>query len=138
MAQVLNDVLVARDLTTGDAAQLKRCRSLTVSTATFTVTAIHYGMTLFFTYAGAVAVTLPAAAEPLGSWFRCVNANSNTTDVTCSSPVIDTLIAKADATADSVAFATTHRIASSAKFISNGSKWVAMNENGACTMTVNT
>ncbi|HUV38610.1 MAG TPA: hypothetical protein VMY39_03310, partial [Planctomycetota bacterium] len=106
------------------------------SGASDTIDSTNYGTTIFYTQAGAVAVTLPAAGEGAGSWFRCVNANSDTTAPTYTTPVADNLVAFNNATADSVTFGTGHRIGSSVLFISNGSFWVAINENGACTMTV--
>jgi len=136
MAQTFQDVLVDGKLQVDGNSQLKRQDSKAVSGATYTVTEADYGVTIFFTYAGAVAVTLPANGEPMGSWFRCVNANSDTTAPTYTPATASSLIAKNSATAASVTFGSGHRIASSALFISNGSYWVVFNENGACTMTV--
>lgn len=104
--------------------------------ATDTIESTDYGKTIFYSYAGAVAVTLPAAGAAAGSWFRCVNANSDTTAPTYSTPVADNLIAPNNATADSVTFGSASRIGSSVKFISNGSYWMVINESTGCTMTV--
>ena len=107
------------------------------STNARTIDSGDYGKTIFFTYAGTVAVTLPANGAAIGSWFICVNANSDTTAPTFTASA-DTLIAPNDAQADSVTFATGHRIGSCVKFISNGSYWVVINLSTACTMTVTT
>lgn len=117
-------------------SQLMLLKTDARTTATETITSADYGETIFFTYAGAVAVTLPAAGATAGSWFRCVNANSDTTAPTYATPVSDNLITFNNATADSVTFEAGHRIGSSVLFISNGSFWIAINENGSCTMTV--
>lgn len=110
--------------------------TVTEAGAALTVDSTYYGKTIFLTQAGAVAVTLPAAGVAAGSWFRCVNANSDTTAPTYSTPVADNLIAPNNATADSVTFATGHRIGSTVLFISNGSFWMVINESTGCTMTV--
>jgi len=107
-----------------------------VSGSTLTVDSTYYGKTIFFTYAGAVAVTLPAVNAAAGSWFRCINANSDTTAPTYATPAADTLITFNNATADSVTYGTGHRIGSCVKFISNGSFWIAINESANCTMTI--
>ena len=129
-------LLVADKLRADGDSQIKRFDSKVVSASTYTVTAADYGMTIFFTYAGSVAVTLPAAGIARGTTFRCINANSNTTAPTYSSATVNQLIAFNNATASSVTFGSGHRIASSVLFVANGTYWVAFNENGACTMTV--
>lgn len=130
------DLLVADKLRADDETQVRRLATKTVSGSTYTVTAEDYGKVIFFTYAGSVAVTLPAAAEPDGSQFWCINANSDTTAPTYSTPTSDELIAFNNATADSVTFGSGHRIGSVAWFLSNGTLWMVANVNGACTMTV--
>jgi hypothetical protein len=110
----------------------------TVSGATDTITSANYGTTIFYTQAGGVTVTLPANGAAIGSWFRCINANSDTTAPTYTAATVDTLITFNDAQADSVTFGSGHRIGSSVIFISNGTYWVAINESGSNTMTVNT
>ena len=107
------------------------------STDARVIDSADYGKTIFFTYAGAVAVTLPANGAAIGSWFICVNANSDTTDPTYTA-TSDTLIAPNDAQADSVNFATGHRIGSCVKFISNGSYWLVINLSTACQMDITT
>ena len=133
---VAQDKHLVGNFTVDGEAQVKRERTRVVAASTYTVVALDYGTTIFFTYAGGVAVTLPAAGAIAGTSFRLVNANSNTTAVTASTPVADNLIAFNNATADSVTHATGERIASSVLYISNGTYWVAINQNGACAMTV--
>jgi len=115
-----------------------RMATKTISADSYTCSIADYGKTLYFTYAGAVTVTLPGNGAPAGSWFRCVNANSDTTAPTYAAATADTLIAPNDAQADSVTFATGHRIGSCVRFQSNGSYWVAVNESTGCTMTITT
>lgn len=117
-------------------SQLKVKKTATVADATDVLTSADYGTTIFYTYAGDVTVTLPANGAAAGSWVRCMNANSNTTDVLVNAATADTLITFNDVDADGVEFATGNRIGSSVMCISNGSFWVAINENGSCTMTV--
>jgi len=108
----------------------------TTAETTVVITSADYGKTMLFTYAGAVAVTLPANGATAGSWFRCINASSDTTAPTYSAATADTLITFNNAEADSVTYGTGHRIGSCVMFISNGSFWVAINESGSNTMTV--
>lgn len=123
-------------ITAAGAATFPVLATETVSGNSDTITSANYGTTIFYTQAGAVAVTLPAAGEPIGSWFRCVNANSDTTAPTYSTPVADNLVTFNNASADSVTFGAGHRIGSSVLFISNGSFWVVWNESASNTMTV--
>ena len=107
------------------------------ATATRVCTSADYGKTIFLSYEGAVAVTLPANAAAAGSVITFIVIGSNTCDPTISAATVDTLITVNDATADSVSFATGHRIGAAVMVISTGTVWVAINL-GSTTMTVNT
>ena len=135
-----NDLITLSDGTVAvkinAATQVVKLANVTDTTNARTITSADYGKTIFYTYAGAVTVTLPAAGEPAGSWFRCCNANSDTTAPTYATPVADNLITFNNATADSVTYGTGHRIGSSVMFISNGSFWMAFNESANNTMTI--
>jgi hypothetical protein len=109
------------------------------ATAARTIAPIDYGKTLYFTRADVVAVTLPTSAQAVlspGAWFRCINGGADTTIPTYTAGTADELVAKGYVDAKSVTFATGERISSSVLFVSNGTKWTAINENGACAMTV--
>jgi len=112
--------------------------TLSHTSSTLTLSANHYGATVLINYSGAVAVTLPANGAAAGSWIRCINVGSDACNPTYSAATADTLVAKGDQGADSVTFASGQRTGSSVVFISTGTAWVAINENGACTMTINT
>lgn len=101
-------------------------------------TSADYGKTILLSYAGAVAITLPANGSPGGAWIRFINIGSDSTVPTIAAATNDTLIAPNDAAADSVTFATGHRIGSCVLAISTGTYWVVMNQSTGCTMTVNT
>ena len=107
------------------------------ATATRVCTSADYGKTIFLSYAGSVAVTLPANGAPAGTPIRFIIDGADTCAPTIAAATADTLITANDAAADSVTFATGHRIGACVLFISNGTKWVAINE-GSTTMTVNT
>jgi hypothetical protein len=109
------------------------------STADITLTAAtHGGKTLLVSGDFAFNVILPANTTPAGTIIRCVHIGTDTCAPTYAAATADSLIAKNDAAADSVTFATGNRIGSIVLFIATGAAWVAINENGSCTMTVNT
>lgn len=136
MASVAQAKHIVGKLKVKGPSQITQVRTRTVADATYTVVAIDYGTTIFFTYAGGVTVTLPATIPLPGTEVRCVNANSNTTSISVATDSAGTLVTFNDATADSVAFASGQRIGSVVRCISNGTNWMAVNENGACAMTV--
>ncbi len=107
------------------------------ATAARTCTAADYGKVIMLSYAGAVAVTLPANGAPAGSWIDFIVIGSNDCAPTISAATADTLITVNDATADSVTYATGHRIGAHCRVISTGTYWVAINV-GSTTMTVTT
>ena len=121
-------------------ATFDQCKSATIAetTASRTVTLADYGRTIFVSYAGAVAITLPANGASAGTWFEVVITTENAGTVTCSAATVDTLIAFNDAAADAVTFATGHRIGACVRFISNGSYWVAHNMSANNTMGIST
>jgi len=96
----------------------------------------YYGKTVFLTHADDVAVTLPNNGAAAGSWVEFILAGDDSLAVTFSPQSADTLIAPNNATADSVTFGAGHRISATVRFVSNGSYWIAINENAGCTMTV--
>jgi hypothetical protein len=100
-------------------------------------TSADYGKTLFLSYAGAVAVTLPANGAAAGSWMDFIVTGSDSTAPTISAATADTLITVNDAAADSVTYGSGHRIGAAVRIISNGTKWIAVNL-GSTTMTVGT
>ncbi len=133
---LLQDLEVANQLKVNGPSQIMRADTTTITASSITLTSNHYGKHVYFTYAGAVAVTLPANGAPIGTRIRCINANSNTTDPTYSAASANTLIAFNDATASSVNFATGHRIASVVEFESNGTYWMVTNISTSNTMDI--
>lgn len=107
------------------------------NTDAVTLTSSYYGKTTFVSGDFAFTCTLPANGAAAGSWMRFVINGTNTCAPTFAAATADTLITFNDATADSVTFGTGHRIGASILFISDGAKWIAVNE-GNHTMTVAT
>ena len=62
---------------------------------------------------------------------------TDSTIPTISAATVDTLITFHDVAADSVTFGSGHRIGAHVRFISNGTKWIAINM-GNHTMTIAT
>lgn len=107
------------------------------TTATPNITAADYGKIVMLSYAGAIAITLPANGAAAGSTLDIMIIGADTCIPTISAATADTLIAMNDAAADSVTFATGHRIGAYVRFISTGTYWVAINL-GNTTMTITT
>lgn len=106
------------------------------ATDTISVTSAYYGKTVFLTHADAVAVTI-APSAPAGATVTFVLNGDDNLAVTFSvDGGTDNLIAPNNATADSVTFGSGHRIGAVVKFLSNGTSWIAINQNAGCTMTV--
>lgn len=101
------------------------------------LTSADYGKTIFVNRAGACAITLPANAATAGSWIDVIVDGTDSTIPTISAATVDTLITFNDVAADSVTFGSGHRIGAYVRFISNGTKWVAINM-GNHTMTIAT
>jgi len=100
---------------------------MTSTTTPLTLTAVHYGMTLFYSPAGSAAITLPANGATTGSRIEVVVLTDQT--VTISSATADTLITRGDLTADSVEFSTaSNKIGARVEFISTGTVWAAFNK----------
>ncbi len=107
-----------------------------VTADTYAIHGYEYGTTFLFSHAGDVAVTLPANSLTAGEWFRCVNIGTDACNPTYTAAQAGTLIAPGNASANSVSFASGQRIASSVFFLFTGTKWMAINENAGCVMTV--
>ena len=107
------------------------------TTAERVCTSADYGKTIMLSYAGAVAVTLPANGATGGAWIDFIVIGADTCAPTIAAATADTLITFNDATADSVTFGTGHRIGAYVRVISTGTYWVAINM-GSHTMTVTT
>jgi hypothetical protein len=109
----------------------------TDATDSVTVSATHYGRTIFLTHADTVAVALPQTAPAAGTECTFVLNGDDSLAVTFDvAGADDNLIAPNNASADSVTFGAGHRIGAVVKFISNGTSWIAVNVNAGCTMTV--
>lgn len=107
-------------------------------TAARTCTSEDYGKVIFLSYGGAVAVTLPANGAPPGATLEFIVIGTDDCAPTVSAAVVNTLITVNNkTTADSVTYATGHRIGAYLLCISTGTYWVAVNM-GSTTMTVNT
>lgn len=111
--------------------------TITCAAGTTVLTSAYYGKTVFITGEAAQTITLPANGAAAGSWMEFVVIGSDNTIPTIAAATVDTLITANDAAADSVTFATGHRIGAALKFISTGTYWVAINE-GSTTMSVTT
>lgn len=104
--------------------------------ATRVLTSADYGKTIFLGQGGAVTVTLPANGATAGSWIDIIVDGEDTCAPTVSAAVVDTLITFNNQSADSVGFVTSsQKTGAYARFISNGTRWVAINMS-THTMTV--
>ena len=120
--------------------QAQRLAYVAETSASRTCTAADYGKTIFLSYEGATAVTLPANGALAGSWIDFVSIGSNTHVPTIAAATNDTLITNNDQQADSVTFGTGERIGAWVHCISNGTYWIAVNYCGtmnAMTVTTN-
>jgi hypothetical protein len=139
MGSLLQDLLVDGKLRVNGVTQSERADIVTVSGSSYTVTTEDFGKMLSFTYAGAVAVTLPAnTSATLGAQFWCVNYTSDTVAPTYSAATADTLITFNDAAADSITFGSGHRIGSLVWFFGTGSAWVGVVLSVGHTVTIAT
>lgn len=89
----------------------------------YTVSLYESG-TIFTTYGGTAATTftLPAVASADGCIYYFVNAVDQ--DMTIASAEGDNMVAKNDASADSIAFSTTsEKIGGAVMVVSDGTKW---------------
>lgn len=136
-ADVTGNTTVGGTLTVTGASQPKTLATVELTATTLTVTSAYYGKIIFVNTNDTVAVTLPANGAAAGSWFDMIIVGSDACAPTVSAATADTLITVNDAAADSVTFGTGHRIGAHVRFISNGTKWIAVNV-GSTTMTVNT
>ncbi len=99
----------------------------------------YYGKQVFLTHADTVAVALndpEAGTEPAGTWVEFMLNGDDSLAVTFAPETADTLVAPNNATADSVTFGSGHRMGAVVRFVSDGTKWHAINVNAGCTMTV--
>lgn len=104
------------------------------ATATRVCTSADYGTLILLSYAGAVAITLPANGADAGSYIDFLVIGSDSCAPTISAATANTLIAPNDATASSVTYASTHRIGAYCRFISTGTYWTVVNL-GSTTMS---
>lgn len=128
---------VAGAATVGGTFQPKALLTTELTATTLAVTSAYYGKIIFVNTNDTVAITLPANGAAAGSWFDVIIIGSDACAPTISAATADTLITVNDAAADSVTFGTGHRIGAHVRFISTGTKWIAINL-GSTTMTVNT
>ena len=110
MAQVFEAVSVDKDLTVLGQACLARRDTISEATAARTITSADYGKCILLSYAGAVAITLPANGAPVGSIVDFLVIGANTCAPTISAATADSLITVNDQAADSVTYATGHRV----------------------------
>ena len=130
-------VTVGKELAAHGQSTLARKDTVAEATATRVCTSADYGKTILLSYAGAVAVTLPANGAAAGSVIDFLVIGADTTDPTISAATADTLITVNDQAADSVSFASGQRIGACVRCISTGTYWAAVNL-GSTTMTVTT
>lgn len=129
--------LVVRGAATGTGRGLQACVAATMmytNNETWTLTSTSYGRT--FKCPGRVAqtITLPANGAVAGSQMWFIGTGTDNYIPTFTAATADTLIVPNDATATSVSFDAGSRIGFYLHLISDGSKWVAINE-GSTTMT---
>jgi hypothetical protein len=137
-ATTLGSTLAVTGASTLTGATRALVQSTEVITATtLQITSAHYGKALLINTNAAVAVTLPANGAAAGSWFDLIVIGSDDCAPTVAAATADTLITANDAAADSITYATGHRIGAACRFISTGSFWVAINV-GSTTMSVTT
>jgi len=136
MAQLFEAIRVAGDADIG-ILQARRVDAILETSAARVCTAADYGKTIFLSYAGAVAITLPANGALLGSQIDFIVIGSDSCAPTIAAATADTLITVADAAADSVTYGTGHRIGAHCRVVSTGTYWVAVNV-GSTTMDVTT
>jgi hypothetical protein len=137
-ATALGSTLAVTGATTLTGATRQLVKSTEEITATtLAITSAHYGKTLLINTNAAVAVTLPANGAAAGSWFDVIVIGSDACAPTIAAATADTLITPNDAAADSITYATGHRIGAACRLISTGSFWVAINV-GSTTMAVTT
>ena len=128
----------ASDITTAVAGPFRMtstANTLDASVA-LTLTSAHYGQLVTFTNQAAVAVILPANGAPAGTWIEIAQGTvqNNTTAITVSAAIADTLIGPNDIDLDSVTYAAGHRIGGYMRFVSDGGFWQVLNLGGT-TMT---
>jgi hypothetical protein len=124
-------------LTATGVARLATKSTIELTATTLAVTSAYYGKTILVNTNDAVAITLPANGAAAGSWFDLIVIGSDACAPTIAAATADTLITANDAAADSITYATGHRIGAACRFISTGSYWVAINV-GSTTMSVTT
>jgi len=137
MGQLFESITVEKDALIHCALQAKQQEVVVDSSDARVCTSDDYGKLIILTHADTVAVTLPANGAPAGSYIDFLWDGNDSLAVTISAAVADTLRAPNDATADSITFASGHRIGAYVRFISDGSYWNVVNL-GSTTMTVAT
>ena len=135
MARLEEAIRVAGDADIG-ILQARRVDAILETSAARVCTAADYGKTIFLSYEGAVAITLPANGALLGSQIDFVVIGSDACVPTIAAATADTLIAHGDLLAKSVTFGTGQRIGAHCRVVSTGTVWVAEGAGGT-TMTVN-
>lgn len=138
MATLIQDGLVKGILQVAGAFQAREKAIVRETSAARTITAADNGKLILLSYAGAVAITLPAAGETGGVIVDFLIIGANTTNPTWSAAVAGTLRAKHDEAANSANFATGHRIGGYVRFVSDGSFWTVINLSGANTLDITT
>ena len=111
--------------------------TITCAAGTTTLDSTYYGKIVFITGAAAQTITLPANGATAGTQIEFIITGADTSIPTFAAATADTLITVNDQAADSVTYATGHRVGACIKFISNGTYWIAINV-GSTTMTVAT
>ena len=97
------------------------------TTGTRVCTSADYGKQIWYSYAGAIAVTLPANGAPAGTFIDMLISTEDAGTVTISAATAGTLRSANKTNGDAVTFATGHRIGAYARFISDGAYWYAIN-----------
>jgi len=131
-------MIVTGAATISDALTAAVVGSVAESTDARVCTSADYGKVIIMSHATACAVTLPANGAAAGSWIDFMWAGDDSLAATIAAATVDTLVTFNDATADSVTFASGHRIGAYVRCISDGTYWHAINLSGSNTMTVNT
>ena len=138
MPRVLEDLTIEQDLVVLGAASLACLDTIAETSAARVCTSADYGKLILLSYAGAVAITLPADGALAGSQIDFLVVGPNTCVPTIAGATANTIITVNNkTTADSVTFATGHRIGAYVRVVSTGTYWIVVNL-GSTTMTVTT
>jgi hypothetical protein len=122
---------------TGMVAPIKGTATTSSGTINAAAFATYYGKTVFLTKAdGAIAIAIAADGVAAGTCVRFIVTGANhNSNIVFTSETADTLITFNDVKATTLTFGNGQRTGAKVLFISDGTKWIAINESNN-TMTV--